>query len=233
MVKVFRVLITGVVSASASAVMAAAPAQADEATYLHRLQPTYTSLSTRQLLAEGYRVCKAERGGMNSAADAVLGGWQLAGLFRWTSGFPFTIGPGLGFWGTNWQLTSEGILTGKVPKTGRFVDKDGDPNVFQNGPNASNAFRIAFPGESGQRNNLRGPGFLNTDMSLTKQWKITESQNLKFSWEVFNLFNNVRFDVATMAATNGSFAANASQFGKFTKTLSTPRLMEFMLRAAP
>jgi hypothetical protein len=70
MVKVFRVLITGVVSASASAVMAAAPAQADEATYLHRLQPTYTSLSTRQLLAEGYRVCKADRGGMNSA-DAV------------------------------------------------------------------------------------------------------------------------------------------------------------------
>jgi hypothetical protein len=70
MAKVFRVLIAGVVSTSASAVMAAAPAQADEATYLHRLQPTYTSLSTQQLLAEGYKVCKAERGGMNSA-DAV------------------------------------------------------------------------------------------------------------------------------------------------------------------
>jgi hypothetical protein len=70
MAKVFRVLITGVVSASAFAVMAAAPAQADEATYLHRLQPTYTSLSPQQLLAEGYRVCKAERGGMNSP-DAV------------------------------------------------------------------------------------------------------------------------------------------------------------------
>src|SRR5207302_60824 len=83
-----------------------------------------------------------------------------------------------------WQPTSEGILTGAATKTGRFIDKEGDPNVFQNGPNASNAFRIAFPGESGQRNNLRGPGFLNTDMSLTKQWKITESQNLKFSWEV-------------------------------------------------
>ena len=145
-------------------------------------------------------------------------------------GFPFTIGPGLGFWSTNWQLTSSGILTGSAPKTGTFIDKDGDPNAFQQGPDASKAFRAAFPGESGQRNNLRGPGFLNTDMSLTKAWKIKESQSIKFSWEVFNVFNNVRFDVATMAFNNGSFAANASQFGKFTKTLSTPRLMEFMLR---
>ena len=37
MVKAFRVLIAGVASVSAFAVMAAAPAQADEATYLQRL----------------------------------------------------------------------------------------------------------------------------------------------------------------------------------------------------
>ena len=70
MVKAFRVLIAGVASVSAFAVMAAAPARADEATYLHRLQPIYTFLSTQQLLAEGYRVCAAERSGMNST-DAV------------------------------------------------------------------------------------------------------------------------------------------------------------------
>jgi|SRR5258705_10608901 hypothetical protein len=66
MVKAFRVLIAGVVSVSGFAVMAAAPAQADAATYLRHLLPTYTFLNPQQLLAEGYRVCQAERSGVNS-----------------------------------------------------------------------------------------------------------------------------------------------------------------------
>src|SRR5438552_1434793 len=69
MVKAYRVLIAGVASLSAFAVMAAAPAQADEATYLQRLLPTYTflSASTQSLLAEGYKVCQLERSGKNSS----------------------------------------------------------------------------------------------------------------------------------------------------------------------
>ena len=69
MVNVFRDLIAAV-SVSAFAVMAAAPAQASEATYLQRVQTRYTFLGAQPLLAEGYRVCKAERQGMNSE-DAV------------------------------------------------------------------------------------------------------------------------------------------------------------------
>ena len=67
MVKAFRVLIAGVASVSAFAGMAAAPAQADEATYLQRLLTRYTSLDPQQLLDEGYRVCDAERSGVPSA----------------------------------------------------------------------------------------------------------------------------------------------------------------------
>jgi hypothetical protein len=69
MVNVFRGLIAAV-SVSAFAVTAVAPAQASEATYLQRLQTRYTFLGAQPLLAEGYRVCKAERQGMNSE-DAV------------------------------------------------------------------------------------------------------------------------------------------------------------------
>ena len=71
MVNVFRDLIVAV-SMSAIAVMAAAPAQASEATYLQRVQTRYTFLSAQPLLAEGYRVCKAERQGMNSAEAAKM-----------------------------------------------------------------------------------------------------------------------------------------------------------------
>jgi hypothetical protein len=66
MVKAFRVLIAGVASVSGFAAMAAAPAQADAATYLQRLQTSYVYLNPQQLLAEGYRVCQAERSGANS-----------------------------------------------------------------------------------------------------------------------------------------------------------------------
>jgi hypothetical protein len=34
------------------------------------------------------------------------------------------------------------------------VNGYGDRNVFQAGPSAASAFRFAYPGESGQRNNL-------------------------------------------------------------------------------
>ena len=66
MVKAFRVMIAGVASVSAFAVMVAAPAQADEATYLQRLASKYAYLSPQQLLDEGYRVCQAERSGIPS-----------------------------------------------------------------------------------------------------------------------------------------------------------------------
>ncbi len=46
--------------------MVAAPAQADEATYLEHLAPKYTFLSSQQSLDEGHRVCDAERSGIAS-----------------------------------------------------------------------------------------------------------------------------------------------------------------------
>ncbi len=70
MVKAFRVLIAGVASVSAFPVMAAAPAQADEATYLQHLAPKYPFLSPQQLLAEGQRACQVENSG-NVSPNAV------------------------------------------------------------------------------------------------------------------------------------------------------------------
>jgi hypothetical protein len=94
---------------------------------------------------------------------------------------------------------------------------------------AGAAFRFAHPGESGVRNNLRGPGYFGVDMGLGKSWKITESQALRFTWEVFNVTNSVRFDVGTLQANNGTF--NQSSFGTFVApTLTLPRVMQFSLR---
>ncbi|HZP63009.1 MAG TPA: carboxypeptidase-like regulatory domain-containing protein [Terriglobales bacterium] len=167
----------------------------------------------------------------HGAAEALLGGWQISGLFRWSSGLPFTIGPGLGFWATNWQLTSAAVLNGSAPKTGTFIDSGGNPNVFKDPAAAVSAFRFAYPGESGQRNELRGPGYFGIDSSLSKSWKIQESKELTFRWEVFNVTNSVRFDVGTMSFNNASIST-ASTFGRYTQTLTRPRIMQFALRFA-
>ena len=39
----------------------------------------------------------------NRFADAIVGGWELAGIYRWTSGFPFSVDAG-GTYNTNFQV---------------------------------------------------------------------------------------------------------------------------------
>ncbi len=161
--------------------------------------------------------------------NGIIGGWQLSGLARWTSGFPTTIETFTSF-PTNWELPSAAILNGPKPKTGEFIDQNGNPNLFQNPSAAQGNFRYSYPGESGQRNELRGPGYFGIDTGLSKQWPITESQNLKFSWEVFNLTNSVRFDVAALPQSTGQLDQSEDVFGTYSSTLTKPRVMQFALR---
>ncbi len=164
--------------------------------------------------------------GANKFVDAVFGGWGLSGIFHWTSGLPFTMASGAG-WSTNWELEGAAVQTGAPGKIGVFRDSSGNPNMFQNPTQALGAFRVPYPGESGQRNNLRGPGYLELDSGLYKSWKITEQQNLKFAWEAFNLTNTPRFDAAQAAF---QFGLTFGEFGAYTNTLSVPRVMQFSLR---
>lgn len=174
-------------------------------------------------------------GDANRLVDAVIGGWAVSGLWRWTSGYPFSISSGFG-WATNFDEQSLAVMDGKRPKTGTFVI-NGQPNVFSNPNNtndptsAINQFRAALPGESGQRNNLWGPGTFNIDLSASKNWNLTERQVLRFSAEAFNLTNTPRFDVGTMQLNlAGNSITSSGSFGNFSSTLSNPRVLEFALR---
>ena len=166
----------------------------------------------------------------NSWMNAFVGGWQLSGLARWTSGFPTTIETFTSF-PTNWYLPSTAILNGPKPKTGAFIDpRTGNPDLFQNPAGAQTDFRFSYPGESGQRNELRGPGYFGIDSALSKSWAIHEAQTLKFSWDVYNVTNAVRFDVAALPQTTGQLEQPSTVFGTYSSTLTKPRVMEFALR---
>jgi hypothetical protein len=173
---------------------------------------------------------------MKGVGNVFFGGWQLTGLFRWSSGFPFSILPGT-LWATNWQLTQPAVPTGALPKTGSFL-VNGLPNVFQAGPTAASDFGPPFPGESGPRNALRGPGLFDIDAGLLKTWNLTESKRMIFGWQVYNVTNTPKFDVGSMSTQSGlcycgnNTLTSAASFGNFTSTLSKPRVMEFSLRFA-
>jgi len=176
-------------------------------------------------------------GGTNKFVNAVFGGWGWNGLWRWTSGFPFSVGAGAG-WATNFELEGTSVLTGPKPKTGVFRDANGDPTVFKDpgnlvcacGPGtlSGSNFRATLPGEAGQRNIFRGPGFFGIDGGIAKTWNFNEDKLLRFSWEVFNVTNSVRFDAAGSLINQD--LVDITGFGKFNQTLTSPRVMQFSLR---
>ncbi len=169
--------------------------------------------------------------GANRVVDAVIGDWQFAGLSRWSSGLPFSVGAPV--YTTDWQIPSNGVVTGTVQIHKHILN--GVPQVFAGNSSATinagiytgSPIRLAYPGEAGQRNNFRGDGYFDIDSSLSKSWKLPEKIDLKFAAEVYNVGNNVRFDCSPL-----NLNANLTQgtFGAYSGLLSTYRRMQFGLR---
>jgi hypothetical protein len=170
-------------------------------------------------------------GSANPVVNAVIGGWHVSGVFRWTSGFPITIDNGF-TWATDWNIEGDAEPNGPSPKASNpknaIVNGMGiGPDIFQNPAAAEAAFRPEWPGESGVRNNVIGDGLFNIDTGVSKDFSLGEQRRLEFTWQTFNLTNSVRYDVR---AAQPSLSFDASEFGKYLSTLTTPRFMQFALR---
>lgn len=178
---------------------------------------------------------KGQRFGTNlpKLANALVGGWQLGSVYVITSGLPRSV-QNSGSWPTNWSYSGFATAIGTPPpssttKNAPGLSGVGGPNIFADPATARAAFDYSYAGQVGSRNVIRGDGFMSIDMSLAKRfimpWK--ESHSLQFRGEVFNVPNTVRFDV------NGATSldvGNTGTFGKYTNTLTNPRVMQFGLR---
>ncbi len=171
---------------------------------------------------------KAVLGGANKLTDAIVGGWQLSGIDRTTSGLPWSLfAPG---WSTDWQIESYGVINGNV-KMRKHFDQNGDPQYFDNagainaGLATGSPVRLAYPGEAGQRNNLRGDGYFDIDSGLAKSWALPEHATMKFAWEIYNVTNTVRFDPASIGS-----GLTGGNLGVASSLLTQPRRMQFSLR---
>ncbi len=164
-------------------------------------------------------------------ADVAFGGWQVSGLWRFTTGLPLSVGNGAA-WPTNWCCSPYAEVVGPIPeqtntKNGKLVGGGHGPNVFDDPQVALESFDNAYPGSIGVRNNLRGHGVFSIDLAVGKRFHLPfEGHSLQFRAEAFNLTNTVRFN-----ATYGSaVVTQAATFGQYSRTLVPARVLQFGLR---
>jgi hypothetical protein len=178
----------------------------------------------------------------NSFVDQVFGGWQSTGIFRWNSGLPIQTPFDCCVWATNWNVQSNGVRVRPVESSPTANGLNGTPNVFSDPLAVYRSFRPARPGEVGDRNVLRAPGYISLDMGLYKTFRMPwEGHAVQFRWEVFNVTNTQRFDGLTISdlslGSDPFLGGNPnSDFGRFTSTQAplnetkAGRVMQFALR---
>jgi len=137
-------------------------------------------------------------GDASTGLDYLVGGWQLNTITNWSTGLPFSFG---------YRNCSADIDTATGPcRPDQLADVSyGDKNRWftiatlptgQQGLNSgetSGPWRRPQFGEFGnaERNSGRGPQFFNTDLSVFKNFTITERLRGQFRFEVFNVFNHL------------------------------------------
>ncbi|MEO8660810.1 MAG: carboxypeptidase-like regulatory domain-containing protein [Bryobacteraceae bacterium] len=141
---------------------------------------------------------------------ALLGGWKYNGIATVQSGVSMSVGLSV----ANQGLASRPNATGQALSYPKSVDQWFSPG----------AFTAPAPGMFGNAGTgtLTGPGIVNFDMGLYKDFRINERAKVQFRTEFFNVFNHTNF--SGVSTTYGS-----GNFGAVTSALD-PRIMEFSLR---
>ena len=86
-----------------------------------------------------------------------------------------------------------------------------------------------------QRNLIRRPGVINSDLAFFKNVRLREKLRMQFRWETYNLFNHTNFsaiDTAltlTLNTTTNEVTQTNARFGQPTAARS-PRVMQGSLR---
>jgi Carboxypeptidase regulatory-like domain len=155
-------------------------------------------------------------GNISRPLDLIAGNWQVGGILNFRSGVPIDVlivRPDIAYVNkTTGAVTTTPVVQNGVVLTRAVVNVPGGgasrnvrrPNIVPNvNPYTRNglqllnpaAFSIPAPGTFGNftRNDLSGPNLGQLDLSLRKVFTVTESTNLEFRAETYNVFNHPNF----------------------------------------
>jgi hypothetical protein len=147
--------------------------------------------------------------GMSSAMDALVGGWQIAGINTLSPGemvtFTYTAGP-------TFQVS--GITNDFSGANNYRPNITCDPYAASGSQSITNWFNtacVALPTDPSQpfgnapRNNVRGPAFWQFDFAASKNVALGHRTQLQVRLEAFNLFNRVNFLAPAGNRSNATF----------------------------
>jgi outer membrane receptor protein involved in Fe transport len=160
---------------------------------------------------------KSQRWATNGLAAAVLGGWQLNGIFTAMSGTPIYIvqnnAPNLLAAGSAQvpDLIKDTVALNPNHTVGR-PPAGADPGQYQYfDRSAYQAVDGARFGNS-PRNSIRGPGFWNVDLGLFRTFSFPRDMKLQLRFEALNALNHANL------ANPGNNISDAGTFGFITST---------------
>lgn len=171
-------------------------------------------------------------------ASPLISGWQVGTIVKYTSGDPLSITSERGTYNRDDRSASNTVdVLGALDRTqlqaltGIRSTANGifyfDPNLAPGSTSDPNSviFLNPQPGTIGSLglSSILGPRYFNVDFSALKRTRITETMNVEFRAEVFNVFNTVNF-------ANPELNVNSSNFGRITSIAGRPRLMQFAIR---
>lgn len=164
-------------------------------------------------------------GGVNRWVDLMVGGWKFNDVMIIQNGAPLAITQtnANSAYGNGAQRPS--LIAGMSPcKSGRPEDRL--TSYFN-----ANAYSITPQysyGTAARTSNCYGPGYINSDLSLNKDFHVTERVHAEFRAEALNAFNTPQF--STPALSIGGGTARNSGAGQITGTLGFPRLVQLGAR---
>jgi hypothetical protein len=146
--------------------------------------------------------------------NVLVRGWQIAGTSRLYSGTPFTP-----------IVSSANLNLGEASRpnrTGRGTVPSPGPAMWYNVPDFPAVPTGSFTFGNAGRSVVDGPGRIEVNFSLMKNFALWERHSLQFRWELFNALNHTNFRLPVNAV-------NARNAGTLLAS-DASRQMQFALR---
>ena len=151
---------------------------------------------------------------VSGVANQIIGNWRIMGWHNYMSGPP--------------------IFLGRVNRTGASIDRGVSHGSYDpNGPNKltlnvdafspENQF-VAF-GDTDQLPDIRQFGYATENLSILKDFQLTEDVRFEFGAEFFNAFNRVQFHRLDTSI------SRPTSFGRYSRA-ALPRIIQIRLRIA-
>jgi Carboxypeptidase regulatory-like domain/TonB dependent receptor-like, beta-barrel len=155
----------------------------------------------------------------NRAADFILGGWQISGIHVVQGGLGLTATLGgstvLNLGGER-QARPNLIANPELPSSQRTVTRWFNTDAFATFDPAPQAFGTSGVGV------MRGPGYVDFDFNLAKNFQLDEQRRVQFRAELFNAFNHANFNPPDIRR-------DASTFGQILSA-GNARIIQFALK---